>query len=253
MRWPVPPRCGPPRPLRSGSPLPYAAADKPDGAGGAMGDVLGMARSGQDVWFRPATPADAEVAVPLIYSSGPAAFDFVFTTRGGSDALTFLHHCFVDGAGEFGWRNHWVGVAGDAVVAVGAGFGAETKWPFTLAAARQILGHYGLRRGLGVIVRGLRVESVIRPPDGDMHYLAHLAVSPDARGQGIGRALIDQLIGRAREAGRRRVTLDVAMTNPRAEALYRRAGFKVVVERASHLANERDRVPDHRRMERIID
>lgn len=218
-----------------------------------MGDVLGMARSGRDVRFRPAAPADAAVAVPLIYSSGPSAFDYVFTTRDGGDAQAFLQHCFVDGAGEFGWRNHWVGVAGDTVVAVGAGYGADSKWPFTLAAARQIIGHYGLRRGLGVIARGLRVESVIRPPDGDMHYLAHLAVSPELRGQGVGRALIDRLVGMAREAGRRRVTLDVAASNPRAEALYRRAGFKVIEERKSQLANDRDRVPDHRRMERVID
>jgi ribosomal protein S18 acetylase RimI-like enzyme len=218
-----------------------------------MGNVLGMARSGLQVRFRPAAPEDAAVAVPLIYSSGPTAFDYVFTTRDGGDAQAFLQHCFVDGQGEFGWRNHWVGVAEGKVVVVGAGYGADTKWPFTLAAARQIVRHYGLRRGLGVIVRGLRVESVIKPPSGDMHYLAHLAVLPDMRGHGIGRALVDQLVGHARDAGRTRVTLDVAISNPRAEALYRRAGFKVIGERKSRLANERGRVPDHRRMERIID
>ncbi|WP_232820857.1 N-acetyltransferase [Dyella sp. C11] len=218
-----------------------------------MGKVLEMAKSGQQVRFRPASPDDADAAVPLIYSSGPVAFDYVFTTRDGGEAEAFLRYCFVDGAGEFGWRNHWVGVAEGQVVAVGAGYGADTKWPFTLAAARQIIGHYGVRRGLGVIARGLRVESLIRPPDGDMHYLAHLAVLPELRGQGVGRALIDMLVGTARDIGRSRVTLDVAASNPRAEALYRRAGFKVIGERISRLANERGRVPDHRRMERIVD
>jgi GNAT superfamily N-acetyltransferase len=218
-----------------------------------MGKVLGMARPGLRVRFRPATPEDAAVAVPLIYSSGPVAFDYVFTTRDGGDAQAFLQHCFVDGAGEFGWRNHWVGVVDGKVVAVGAGYGADTKWAFTLAAARQIIGHYGLRRGLSVIARGLRVESLIRPPEGDMHYLAHLAVLPELRGQGVGRALIDQLVGMARDASRNRVVLDVASSNPRAEALYRRAGFKVVGERMSRLANARGRVPDHRRMERMLD
>jgi len=218
-----------------------------------MGNVLEMARLDVQVRFRPATPDDAVAAAPLIYSSGPAAFDYVFTTRDGGQAEAFLAHCFADGAGEFGWRNHWVGVAEDKVVAVGAGYGADSTWAFTLAAGRQILGHYGLRQGLGVIMRGLRVESVIRPPSGDMHYLAHLAVLPEMRGHGIGRALIDQLIGTAREAGRRRIVLDVAASNPRAEALYLRAGFKVVGERVSRLANERGRVPDHRRMERILD
>jgi ribosomal protein S18 acetylase RimI-like enzyme len=218
-----------------------------------MGKVGSTAGRGLQVQFRPAAPEDAEAAVPLIYSSGPSAFDYVFATRDGGDAQAFLRHCFVDGAGEFGWRNHWVGVLDGRVVAVGAGYGADTKWPFTLAAARQIMGHYGLGRGLGVIARGLRVESVIRPPDGDMHYLAHLAVLPELRGRGIGRALIDQLVGMARDAGRSRATLDVATSNPRAEALYRRAGFHVVGERRSQLGNERGRVPDHRRMERAVD
>ena len=212
-----------------------------------------MGRAALQVRFRPAAAEDAAVAVPLIYSSGPVAFDYVFTTRDGGDARAFLQHCFVDGAGEFGWRNHWVGLVEGKVVAVGAGFGADTKWRFTLAAARQILSHYGLRRGLGVIARGLRVESVIQPPSGDMLYLAHLAVLPELRGHGVGRALIDQLVGLARDRGHGRAVLDVAASNPRAEALYRRAGFKVVGERISRLANERGRVPDHRRMERIID
>ncbi|HET6552175.1 MAG TPA: N-acetyltransferase [Dyella sp.] len=218
-----------------------------------MGTIVGMARPGLQVHFRPAVPADADVAVPLIYSSGPAAFDFVFATREGDDALDFLNHCFVDGAGEFGWRNHWVGTVEERVVAVGAGFGADAKWPFMLAAARQIFGYYGWRKSPGVVSRGLRVESVIRPPEGDMHYLAHLGVLPELRGHGVGRALIDQLIGVGREAGRRRVTLDVAASNPRAESLYQRAGFKITGERRSRLSNERSRVPDHRRMERMLD
>lgn len=218
-----------------------------------MGTIVGMARPELQVHFRPAEPGDAEIAVPLIYSSGPAAFDFVFATRAGDDALDFLASCFADGDGEFGWRNHWVGTVDERVVAVGAGYGADSKWAFTLAAARQILGHYGLLKGLGVITRGLRVESVIRPPSGDMHYLAHLGVLPELRGRGVGRALIDRLIGVGREAGRRRVTLDVAASNPRAELLYQRAGFKVTGERRSRLSNERGRVPDHRRMERVLD
>lgn len=218
-----------------------------------MDHSVGMAGPGLQVRFRPARPEDATAAVPLIYSSGPAAFDYVFAAGEGRDAPSFLQYCFVDGAGEFGWRNHWVGVADGRVVAVGAGYGADTKGKFTLAAARQILSHYGLRRGMAVITRGLRVESLIRPPEGDMHYLAHLAVVPELRGRGVGRALIDELLGSAREAGRRRVVLDVATSNPRAEALYRRAGFKVVSERRSRLANAQVRVPDHRRMERVID
>ncbi len=192
--------------------------------------------------------------VPLIHSSGPDAFEYVFAVPGVGDGQAFLRQAFVDGAGEFGWRNHVVGELDGAVVAVGAGFGGATKWPFTLAAARQILGHYGWRHAAGVIARGLRVESVIPPPTRAMYYLGHLGVNPSLRGKGVGSALVDHLLG-ARPAGadpRGPVVLDVATTNPDAQRLYQPLGFVVVGERRSVLANAQGRVPDHRRMQRHV-
>jgi ribosomal protein S18 acetylase RimI-like enzyme len=199
--------------------------------------------------FRPALAADVATAVPLIHSSGPEAFEYVFAVPGVGNAQAFLRHAFVDGGGEFGWRNHVVGVLDGVVVAAGAGFGGATKWPFTLAAARQILGHYGWRHAAGVIARGLRVESVIPPPTGAMYYLGHLGVSPSLRGKGIGSALVKHLLG-ARPAGADEpVVLDVATTNLDAQRLYQRLGFEIVAERRSTLANAQGRVPDHRRMQ----
>jgi ribosomal protein S18 acetylase RimI-like enzyme len=101
-----------------------------------------------------------------------------------------------------------------------------------------------------VIARGLRVERVIPPPSRGLHYLAHLGVSPELRGQGIGRALVGYLIAQGLEQGRQRLALDVACSNPRAQALYERLGFAVTEERRSRLANTQGVVPDHRRMER---
>ena len=202
-----------------------------------------------EVHFRPAVAADVDAAVPLIHSSGPAAFDYVFALAGAGDAQAFLRRAFVDGAGEFGWRNHVVGVLDGAVVAAGAGYGGDTQWRFMLTAARQIIGHYGWRRAAGVVARGLRVEAVIPPPTGAMHYLGHLGVVPSLRGQGVGAALIRHLLA-ARPAGARGpVVLDVATTNPDAQRLYQRLGFEVIEERRSALANAQSRVPDHRRMQ----
>lgn len=201
------------------------------------------------VVFRPAAATDADAAVPLIHSSGPAAFDHVFSVPGIGDAQAFLRRAFVDGAGEFGWRNHVVGELDGVVAAVGAGYTGATKWPFTLAAARQILGHYGWRHAPGVIGRGLRVESVIPPPAGAMYYLGHLGVSPALRGQGLGTALVAHLLASRPVGHAGPVILDVATTNGLAQRLYERLGFAVIGERRSSLANRQGRVPDHRRMQ----
>lgn len=131
--------------------------------------------------IRRARAEDAQAAVPLIYSSGPAAFDYVFAQR-GADARAFLARAFADGAGEFGHRNHVVGEREGRVVAVGTGFGRADARAFTLAAARQMLAHYGWRMAAPV-VRGLRAEHVIRLPSAGEYYLAHLGVAPGARGR----------------------------------------------------------------------
>lgn len=199
---------------------------------------------------RAARAADAAAAVPLIYSSGPDAFDFVFGTRDAS-ARAFLHHAFADGAGEFGYRNHVIGEVEGRIVAAGAGFGSADAAGFTLAAARQIIRHYGWRAG-GSIVRGLRTEQVIRPPAPGEHYLAHLGVTPDARGHGYGTELVEWLIARGHGRGCARATLDVAADNPRAETLYARLGFRVHRVTESHLRNAHGHVPTQRRMVLVL-
>jgi len=200
--------------------------------------------------FRRAQPADADAAVPLIYSSGPAAFDFVFSHARQGTPLDYLRRAYLDGSGEFGWRNHVVMCLDGRLAGIGAGYTGRTALPFMLAAAGQIFGQYGLLSAPGVIVRGLRVEAVIPPPTrSDQLYLAHLGVRPELRGQGLGSQLMAHLLERGREAGLRQAALDVSVENPRAQALYERWGFKVVRQRASRLSNHFAAVPGHRRME----
>jgi ribosomal protein S18 acetylase RimI-like enzyme len=201
--------------------------------------------------FRPARPADADAAVPLIYSSAPAAFDFLFAVPGLGGAREFLHRAFIDGAGQFGFRNHVVGVEDGVVVAVMAAWSGASRLAFMLAGARQIFACYGaIGAALGVIWRTCRIEKVIAPPARGELYLGHLGVSPERRGGGIGAALMAHMIARHRHSGIRAVVFDVAVSNPRAQQLYERLGFAVTAEHRSRLANATQAVVvNHRRME----
>ncbi|HNO32057.1 MAG TPA: hypothetical protein PKI78_09745, partial [Anaerolineales bacterium] len=89
------------------------------------------------VEFRRARTGDIEAAIPLLYSSGPAVFDFIFK-HAGHTSQDFLRYTLSDGAGELGYRNHVVGEMDGKVIAIGAAFGGETTLPFFLSAARQI-------------------------------------------------------------------------------------------------------------------
>lgn len=62
----------------------------------------------------------------------------------------------------------------------------------------------------------------------DACHLLRIATHPDHRGRGIGRALVERLIERARAAGCSHLELEVASRNAPAIALYQRVGFQVV-------------------------
>ena len=62
----------------------------------------------------------------------------------------------------------------------------------------------------------------------DEGYITNVAVSPDCRRQGIGRALVAALKARAAQAGLAFVTLEARASNAPAIALYESAGFRRV-------------------------
>jgi len=184
--------------------------------------------------FRHARPDDVDAAVPLIYSSGPDAFDYAFARPGRNSAQDFLRYAFVQGGGQFGWRQHWVGEQDGEVVVAGTVFGGEANLGYMLAATRQILGYFGIGSA-GVMRRGLQLEKIICPPPRRTLYLAHLGVTQALRGEGLGSQLIGHFLQIGRNAGLPMAALDVSTANPKAQALYERLGFSVQVERASTL------------------
>jgi ribosomal protein S18 acetylase RimI-like enzyme len=198
--------------------------------------------------FRAATPADVADAVPLIYSSGPAAFDYVFSIGGAKDAQKFLRFAYLKGGGEFGWRAHRVAEIAGRVAAAGAAFDGRDVLRFTIANALQIFKFYGPVQAWGVMMRGLRTEAVIRPPRAEEYYLCHVGVREELRGHGIGARFMRELLQGLDAHRHRCATLDVAVTNPRAQLLYERLGFVTQARRPSTLQNRRGRVADHYRM-----
>ncbi|HSR40962.1 MAG TPA: ribosomal protein S18-alanine N-acetyltransferase [Longimicrobiales bacterium] len=64
--------------------------------------------------------------------------------------------------------------------------------------------------------------------------LANLAVDTEHRRRGIGSALLDRVLERARAGGVRSLFLEVRVSNEEAVRLYERRGFEVIAERKAY-------------------
>jgi ribosomal protein S18 acetylase RimI-like enzyme len=84
--------------------------------------------------------------------------------------------------------------------------------------------HYGRVGG----VRAAAWRWTVTWPRDHQLLLEALAVRSDARGTGVGSALLTAVDRRARASGKTAVILEVVDTNPRAAALYRRHGYRTV-------------------------
>lgn len=89
----------------------------------------------------------------------------------------------------------------------------------------------GEGRALGTVMLQLwpHAEHVVRGPD-EAEFRA-LAVAPEARGRGVGRALLRAVIDRARASGVRHLLLSTQTSMLAAQHLYTETGFRRLPER----------------------
>lgn len=200
--------------------------------------------------FRPCIPSDVDAAVPLIYSSGPTTFDYVFN-NGKITAIDFLKFAFLTKGGEFSYDNHIAAIHDDRLIGVGTAFTSKKASSFTLHDSRKILKFYKLG-AFKIMGRGLRVEQLIKLPKKKEIAIAHLGIDEKSRSKGYGQALIEYLMANAEIETNGCFVLDVSLLNPRAQTLYDRLGFEVTKLSESNLKQEYGFVANHNRMEKNI-
>ena len=75
----------------------------------------------------------------------------------------------------------------------------------------------------------------------DFAELLNLTIEPSRHRHGLGRAMLEHLLGRARALGARRVLLERRETNEAAEGLYGSLGFKQIGVRKNYYETKRGR------------
>jgi GNAT superfamily N-acetyltransferase len=88
-----------------------------------------------------------------------------------------------------------------------------------------------LRKTYGWVSAAIRASLLAlleRDLENERFLMDGLFVAPEARGLGVGTALLDAIFDEAKRRGYTQVRLDVVDSNPRAKALYLHVGFKEV-------------------------
>jgi putative acetyltransferase len=126
------------------------------------------------------------------------------------------------------------------VFTVLAEYGLQGDPGATDADLADIAAHYQARGGVFRVVEGTGAAVLgcggLYPLGGDEAELRKMYLLPEARGHGLGRRLLDDLLGEARARGFRRVVLETASVLREAIALYTKVGF--VPTTRGHLARE---------------
>ncbi len=203
------------------------------------------------IHFRPATSADVNEAVPLIYSSGPDAFEYIFKDLKKGNAEQFLRFAFQKKGGELGYGNHVCATINGKVVGIGAIWSGKKSLRFMLSDIQKIIAFYGIFKCIAVLLRGLKLEMLIHPPKKKEFALGHLGIDASTRGKGIGTKLIEFLMTSVSIQSNEKIVLDVSFINPKAQKLYEKLGFKVTKTNHSNLERKQYniKVPSHYRME----
>jgi ribosomal-protein-alanine N-acetyltransferase len=106
--------------------------------------------------------------------------------------------------------------------------------PWSAASFRSLLGNaqvfFAVAEGPAGEVRGYVIEWFVV----DQAEIANLAVAPEARGGGVGAALLDAALAEGRRRRMAAVYLEVRDSNARARALYAARGFAEVGRRRGY-------------------
>lgn len=184
------------------------------------------------VQFRQATAEDAAAAAPLVYSSSPEMFEYVYGQENPSP-LAFIEYAYKSRNGFFGYPLQTVGYEQDRneVIFNIAHYGGDQAVRLTLQTAMLAFSFYGIWGGLRILRKTLHLSRMFIIPQHDSELLANAGVAKGFRGRGIFTACFEDIIEQVTAQGKMRIELDVNMNNPGARNLYERLGARIVDER----------------------
>ena len=201
--------------------------------------------------FRPARAEDAEFAAPLIWDTEGALADALFGLDDHQRALDALVFFFSRSGTLYSQDVIEVAERDGQAQGILIGYPAVEEPRRVRGMLPGLLAFYGLWDTLRFIRRGTAGFSLHDGDPGDW-VIANVAVSAEARGQGLGRVMMLHAEARAREAGCARTTLLVRLDNP-ARRLYDALEYQPLAEYRSQRLTRVLKVPGFTWMGKRLD
>ena len=197
--------------------------------------------------YIPAQPAFAEPAALLLNDTMDPFADIALGLGDHAFCLRLLAELYTKEGNRFSHDRAVLALQGGNVAALLLAFPGSELAGRNRAFLSQSFRIYGLRNYLRLLSNFLQTFTG-KETEKDEFYIAHLAVTPAYRGQGIGRALLAQAQDRAVQTGFHKVSLLVEIGNTPAISLYEGAGFVITSTEATPHLEKRFHTPGYHHM-----
>ena len=189
-----------------------------------------------------AQQADIETMVNCIYDSSHELMNFIFVDK--QTALSVLHKLVAQPKGLFSYRFGWLYNHNDITQGAVLGYSRQQLQQQELTGAIQLLFASPLHLKWHILTTVRKALANYVPlPSNDAFYINNVAVFSNARGQGLGTSLLDDLCHQLKQQGYRCVELDVTFCNKGAIRFYQRYGFYQVSQSGSEALSQQYGLP----------
>ena len=178
-----------------------------------------------EIKIRQGVASDAAQTTPLILNAAQSLLTSIFGQNKNKTAEGYLSHAWELGGGQYGFKNHWVACSGDEVLGVVTSWYSKLGATFDRATLDSITSYFTLDEAMTVLMRNQTVAINLTPPTNTELMIGHLSVEESARRTGVGTILVDAMQARAEKLNKRKVVLDVEVSNVPAIRFYQRHSF----------------------------
>ncbi len=179
-----------------------------------------------EIEIRQGLASDAAQTTPLILNAAQSLLTSIFGHNKNKTADGYLAHAWELGGGQYGFNNHWVACSGDEVLGVVTAWHSKLGAAFDRATLDSITSYFTLDEAMTVLMRNQTVAVNLTPPTNTELMIGHLSVEESARRAGVGSMLVDTMHARAEKLKKRKLVLDVEVSNVPAIRFYQHHGFE---------------------------